>query len=286
MSMLSILSAIELSQEYLEKKQIDSARINAELLLANILDCKRMDLYLRFDQPLSKSETAEYREAIRRRGLKEPLQYIIGEVEFYGLVFNVNPKVLIPRQETEILVESIIDNIIPEDNIKILDIGCGSGNIIISLVKNIKNSVGISIDNSEEALTIAKENAELNNVVNEISFIKKDILIDEIDDLGKFDIIVSNPPYVSKEEFNTLQKEILDYEPKNAVTDFNDGLSFYKVISQKSKSILKPNGKLFFEVGYNQAEDVKNIMLENSLKKIQIVKDYSNIERVVFGEVD
>ena len=286
MSMLSILSAIELSQEYLEKKQIDSARINAELLLANILDCKRMDLYLRFDQPLSKSETAEYREAIRRRGLKEPLQYIIGEVEFYGLVFNVNPKVLIPRQETEILVESIIDSIIPEDDIKILDIGCGSGNIIISLVKNIKNSVGISIDNSEEALTIAKENAELNNVVNEISFIKKDILIDEIDDLGNFDSIVSNPPYVSKKEFNTLQKEILDYEPKNAVTDFNDGLSFYKVISQKSKSILKPNGKLFFEVGYNQAEDVKNIMLENSLKEIQIVKDYSNIERVVFGEVD
>lgn len=286
MSMLSILSAIELSQEYLEKKQIDSARINAELLLANILDCKRMDLYLRFDQPLSKSETAEYREAIRRRGLKEPLQYIIGEVEFYGLDFNVNPKVLIPRQETEILVESIIDSIIPEDDIKILDIGCGSGNIIISLVKNIKNSVGISIDNSEEALTIAKENAELNNVVNEISFIKKDILIDEIDDLGKFDIIVSNPPYVSKEKFSTLQKEILDYEPKNAVTDFNDGLSFYKVISQKSKSILKPNGKLFFEVGYNQAEDVKNIMLENSLKEIQIVKDYSNIERVVFGEVD
>ena len=286
MSMLSILSAIELSQEYLEKKQIDSARINAELLLANILDCKRMDLYLRFDQPLSKSETAEYREAIRRRGLKEPLQYIIGEVEFYGLLFNVNPKVLIPRQETEILVESIIDSIIPEDDIKILDIGCGSGNIIISLVKNIKNSVGISIDNSEEALTIAKENAELNNVVNEISFIKKDILIDEIDDLGKFDIIVSNPPYVSKEKFSTLQKEILDYEPKNAVTDFNDGLSFYKVISQKSKSILKPNGKLFFEVGYNQAEDVKNIMLENSLKEIQIVKDYSNIERVVFGEVD
>ncbi len=286
MSMLSILSAIELSQEYLEKKQIDSARINAELLLANILDCKRMDLYLRFDQPLSKSETSEYREAIRRRGLKEPLQYIIGEVEFYGLLFNVNPKVLIPRQETEILVESIIDNIIPEDDIKILDIGCGSGNIIISLVKNIKNSVGISIDNSEEALTIAKENAELNNVVNEISFIKKDVLIDEIDDLGKFDIIVSNPPYVSKEEFNTLQKEISDYEPENAVTDFNDGLSFYKVISQKSKSILKPNGKLFFEVGYNQAEDVKNIMLKNSFNKIQIVKDYSNIERVVFGEAD
>lgn len=284
--MLTVLNSILLSTDYLKNKGIDSARINAELLLANILDCKRMDLYLRFDQPLSKYETESYRKALKRRATKEPLQYIIGEVEFYGLVFNVNPKVLIPRQETEILVETIIENSTSGSDVKILDIGCGSGNIIISLIKNIKNSNGVSIDISDDAIIIAKENAVKNEVANNISFVKKDILNDDIENLGKFDIIVSNPPYVSKNEFETLQKEILEHEPKIALTDFNDGLSFYKTISEKAPILLRPNGRLFFEVGYNQAEQVQNIMKENGFNKINIVKDYSDIERVVYGELN
>ncbi len=284
--MLTVLNSILLSTDYLKNKGIDSARINAELLLANILDCKRMDLYLRFDQPLSKYETESYRKALKRRATKEPLQYIIGEVEFYGLVFNVNPKVLIPRQETEILVETIIENSTSGSDVKILDIGCGSGNIIISLIKNIKNSNGVSIDISDDAIIIAKENAVKNEVANNISFVKKDILNDDIENLGKFDIIVSNPPYVSKNEFETLQKEILEHEPKIALTDFNDGLSFYKTISKKAPILLRPNGRLFFEVGYNQAEQVQNIMKENGFNKINIVKDYSDIERVVYGELN
>ncbi len=284
--MLTVLNSILLSTDYLKNKGIDSARINAELLLANILDCKRMDLYLRFDQPLSKYETESYRKALKRRATKEPLQYIIGEVEFYGLVFNVNPKVLIPRQETEILVETIIENSTSGSDVKILDIGCGSGNIIISLIKNIKNSNGVSIDISDDAIIIAKENAVKNEVANNISFVKKDILNDDIENLGKFDIIVSNPPYVSKNEFETLQKEILEHEPKIALTDFNDGLSFYKTISEKAPILLRPNGQLFFEVGYNQAEQVQNIMKENGFNKINIVKDYSDIERVVYGELN
>jgi release factor glutamine methyltransferase len=283
--MLTVLNSILLSADYLKNKGIDSARINAELLLANILDCKRMDLYLRFDQPLTKIETEEYRKALKRRATKEPLQYIIGEVEFYGLLFNVNPKVLIPRQETEILIEHILENLINNNDTKILDIGSGSGNIIISLIKNIKNSEGIAIDISDDAIAVAEKNAELNGVTQRISFIKKDILRDDIENLGKFDIVVSNPPYVSKEEFNTLQKEILDHEPKYAVTDFGDGFTFYKIISEKSKSLLKPNGKLFFEVGYNQAGEVKEIMEKNNFKEIKIIKDYSDIDRVVYGEI-
>ncbi len=284
--MLTVLNSILLSTDYLKNKGIDSPRINAELLLANILNCKRMDLYLRFDQPLSKIETEKYRQALRRRAKKEPLQYIIGEVEFYGMIFNVNPKVLIPRQETEILVETVIENFTTENDVKILDIGCGSGNIIISLIKNIKKSDGVSIDISDDAIGTAKENAVQNEVANNISFIKKDILKDDMESLGKFDIIVSNPPYISKKEFGTLQKEILEHEPKLALTDFNDGLSFYKTISEKAPMLLKPNGQLFFEVGYNQAGQVKNIMEENGFNKINIVKDYSDVERVVYGELN
>ncbi len=284
--MLTVLNSILLSTDYLKNKGIDSARINAELLLADILDCKRMDLYLRFDQPLSKVETEKYRKALKRRATKEPLQYIVGKVEFYGLIFFVNSKVLIPRQETEILIETIIENYQDDKNKNILDIGCGSGNIIISLVKVLTNAKGVALDISEDAISVAKKNAEYNKVTENISFIKKDILNDKIQDLEKFDIVVSNPPYVSKKEFGSLQKEILAYEPKFAVTDFADGYTFYKKICDMAKNILLPKGKLFFEVGYNQANKVKAIMEENNFTGIKIIKDYSNIERVVYGEIN
>lgn len=284
--MLNVLSAIELSKEYLEKKGIESPRINADLLLADILNCKRMDLYLKFDQPLAEEEIQKYREYIARRGKGEPLQYIVGEVEFYGLNFKVNPNVLIPRPETEILVENIINNTNDQQNLRILDIGTGSGNIIISLVKNIENSEGVSIDLSEEAIEVAKENSLSQNLETRIIFLKKDVLKDDLAIVDKFDIIVSNPPYVSEEEYDTLQKEITNHEPKNAVTDFGNGLTFYETISEKAKNILQPKGKLYFEVGKDQAEQVKEILLKNNFMNIVIVQDYSSIDRIVCGEVE
>ncbi|MCP5064353.1 MAG: peptide chain release factor N(5)-glutamine methyltransferase [Ignavibacteriae bacterium] len=284
--MLNVLSAIELSKEYLEKKGIESPRINADLLLADILNCKRMDLYLKFDQPLAEEEIHKYREYIARRGKGEPLQYIVGEVEFYGLNFKVNPNALIPRPETEILVENIITNTNGQQNLRILDIGTGSGNIIVSLVKNIKNSEGVSIDLSEEAIEVAKENSLSQNLETRIAFLKKDVLKDDLEILDKFDIIVSNPPYVSNDEYNSLQKEITNHEPKNAVTDFGNGLTFYETISEKAKNILQPKGKLYFEVGIGQAEQVQEIMQKNNFEKVEIVKDYSSIDRIVFGELE
>jgi release factor glutamine methyltransferase len=173
--MLTVLDAINLSTEFLEKKEIESPRINAELLLAHTLNCKRLDLYLSYDRPLSEDEIKIYREFIRRRSKSEPLQYIIGKVEFYGLEYKVNPSVLIPRQETEILVETIINSVNKEDKLTILDIGAGSGNISISLARYLPNAKITATDKSEDALETARANANLHNVSERIKFIKHDI---------------------------------------------------------------------------------------------------------------
>jgi len=282
--MLTVLESLELSSQFLEKKGIESARMNAELLLANILECQRLDLYLRFNQPLNKIETNTYRDYITRRGNFEPYQYIVGDVEFYGLKFFVDKSVLIPRQETEILIETILEKYPKDDELKILDIGTGSGNIPISLAMNLPESKVISIDVSQDAIKIAEQNRELHDLKSRVGFIKSDILTDNLEKYNNtFDIIVSNPPYVKNEEFETLQKEITEFEPEIAVTDFDDGLKFYKEISNKSKALLKENGMLFFEVGKEQVEDVKEIMRENGFQNIEIQKDLSEIERVVFG---
>jgi len=282
--MLTVLESLKLSTTFLENKGIESARMNAELLLSHILECKRLDLYLRFDQPLKPNETNIYREYISRRGNFEPFQYIVGEVEFYGLKFFVDKNVLIPRQETEILIETILENTSKTNELKILDIGSGSGNIPISLAVNLPLSKVISIDISAEAISVAEKNRELHDLKSRIGFIKADILINNLEKYNNtLDIIVSNPPYVNKDEFSTLQKEILNFEPEIAVTDFSDGLAFYKVISEKSKSLLKENGMLFFEVGQGQAEDVQSIMMKNGFKNIEIIKDLDRIERVVVG---
>ncbi len=279
--MLTILEAINLSTEFLGKKEIESPRINAELLLAHALNCKRLDLYLSYDRPLSEDEVKIYREFIRRRSKSEPLQYIVGKVEFYGLEFNVNPSVLIPRQETEILVETIINAVNKEADLKILDIGVGSGNISISLAKNLSIAIITATDVSEHALETAKLNAEMNEVSERIILIKHNILVDDL--YEEFDIVVSNPPYISEDEFSNLKDELKVYEPKNALTDFSDGLNYFKVISKKANIFLKDNGRIFFETGQGQAEDVKNILKENNYSEISITKDYLKIDRVVSG---
>jgi len=282
--MITVLESINLSTQYLSQKGIGSPRINAELLLANILCCKRLDLYLSFERPLSEAEMQKYREHIKRRGNFEPLQYIVGKVEFYGLELKVNPSVLIPRPESELLVENILDPFPKEEKLIVLDIGCGSGNIAIALAVNLPQSKIVSTDISDEALLIAKENSERHNVSGRIKFVKHNILKNDLNNFPMFDIVVSNPPYISKESFSSLQKEIKDYEPGIAVTDEKDGLSFYREISAKISAKLKEKGKLFFEVAQGQSEEVVEIMAKNNFKNIVVIKDYQNIGRIIFGE--
>ena len=281
--MLTVLESLNLSTDYLQKHGIVSPRINAELLLSSILNCKRLDLYLAFDKPLSDDEQEKYRNFLKRRGMFEPLQYITGSVEFYGIEIKVNPSVLIPRAETEILIDTVIEQVKTEEEINILDIGCGSGNISIALAANIPNCKVFGTDISKVALKISMENAEANGVKNKIEFYQKDILTDDFSDLPKMDVIVSNPPYVSEEKFAMLQNEIKFFEPNIAVTDFSDGYKFYRAISERAKQLLKPGGKIFFELSENQHIKVKETMESNGIKEIKINKDYLNIERVIYG---
>lgn len=281
--MITVLESIKLSTEYLAGKGIESPRTNAELLLVDIIGCKRLDLYLLFDRPLSDAELQTYREYIKKRGSFEPLQYILGKVEFYGLELKVNPSVLIPRPETELLVENIINQASKEKEQMILDIGCGTGNISIALAVNLDNVNIVTTDINEQALRVAKENAERHNVSSKIKFINHNILKDDMNNFPLFDIIVSNPPYVSRQGFSALQKEIREYEPRTAVTDESDGYTFYRVIAEKASTQLKINGKLFFEIAQGQSEQVIKIMEQNHFSNILVIKDYQNIDRIVFG---
>jgi release factor glutamine methyltransferase len=280
--MLTVLESINLSSEYLKKKGIESPRINAELLLAKILNCKRIDLYLSFDRPLSEEETFGYREFIKRRSGFEPLQYITGSVEFYGMEFKVNNSVLIPRPETELLVETVIEEFKDKPGLKVLDIGTGSGNIAVCLAKFIQDSNVTAVDFSESALKTAEENAKLLGAEN-VVFSLKDILKEDLAE--KYDVIVSNPPYISSDLFTGLKPELKDYEPKGALTDFADGLTFYKAIAGKARAHLNEGGKLFAELGQGQFEDVKEIFEASGYENIQIKKDYQNIERIISGGI-
>lgn len=283
--MHTVLELLNLTTNFFEQKGIDSARLNAELLLAETLKCKRLDIYLAFDKPVKDEEVNHFREFVKRRGNREPLQYILGYVEFYGLTFLVNKDVLIPRQETEILIETIVNQTDNEARLNIMDVGTGSGIIAVCLAKHLPNAKIVAVDKSPEALLIAAQNAEKNNVAERITFIKNDVLNSLLNIDEKFDLIVSNPPYVSQKEFSSLQKEIVAHEPDFAVTDFSDGLTFYRKIIESSKAHLNENGKIFFEVGAGQAEQVKSIFEENIFSSIQIWKDYGGIERVVKGEL-
>ncbi|MFO7447776.1 MAG: peptide chain release factor N(5)-glutamine methyltransferase [Ignavibacteriaceae bacterium] len=282
--MLTVLEAINLSTEYLDKKGIESPKLNAELLLAHILKFKRIDLYLSFDRPLKQNEIDDYRNLLKRRAGFEPLQYILGKVEFYGLSFKVNSSALIPRPETEILVEHVI-NFVNENAVsplRILDIGTGSGIIAVSLAKNLPDASITGIDISNDALELAKENAVLNSVDNQIEFVQADILNYGITD--KYDIVVSNPPYVSLKDYAELKPELKVHEPRIALTDNSDGLNFYRQISSSSKNILKEGGRTFYELGQGQFEDVSKILEQNNFINIKTKKDYLGIERVITGE--
>ncbi len=281
--MLTVLDVLNKSTDYLNKKGIESPRMNAELLLADILKCKRLELYLMYDRPLTEKELTEYREYLKRRSTFEPAQYIIGTVEFYGLEFKVSPAVLIPRPETEILVEAVINSVNKEDELRIMDIGSGSGNISIAIAVNLPNAFVTGIEISESAIKVAEENLKKYDLNKRVSFLNYDILSVNRDELSDYDIIVSNPPYVSKADYGKVQKEILNYEPDIAVTDFDDGYKFYREIISLSAQILKPNGKIFLEIAQGQSKKISEFMKENNFKEISIVQDYQKIDRVIYG---
>jgi len=285
-----IIDLINWTTEYLGEKGFENSRLNVERLLAHVLNIDRVRLYLNFDRPLTSNELAEFKELLKRRLEHEPLQYIIGQTEFMSLPFNVNCSVLIPRPETEILVEKAIqycnDNFSHQDEINILDVGTGSGNIAISLAKKIESAQVVAIDISEDAIQVAQQNAALNQVEDKISFHCFDALQLEnypSDFTSFFHVIVSNPPYVKAKEYQNLAPEITDYEPQAALVAGEDGLDFYINFSKIVNKLLREDGRVFFEIGEDMAEPVVKILQDVGLLELAVFQDLAERDRIVTG---
>lgn len=263
---------------YLNSKSIEDSKKCIDLLLCNVLNLERIDLYIKNELPLNVFELNEIKEKIKRLVKNEPLQYVLGDVSFYGLKFYVNSNVLIPRPETEELVDLIVKENSNKSFINILDIGCGSGCIGISLAKSFPHAKCYATDISPGAIETAKLNANANEI-NNIEFYVLDIL--KKIPKTKFDIIVSNPPYISTNEFNELDKNVKDFEPRAALTDEADGLSFYRRFNEIFESMLTENGIFYFENSYEQGEKISKIFSEKY--EVETIKDINRIERFVKG---
>jgi release factor glutamine methyltransferase len=277
-----VVSLLKTSAEFLKQKGIDDARLNAEWMLSHVLGLKRFDLYLNFDRPVSPKEREQYRELARRRLNGEPLQYLLGETEFFGILLKVDARALIPRPETELLVEEVINELSKLTSpVRILEVGTGSGCISIALAKSLKGALLTTVDRSPDALALAKENAETTKTIDQIKFLEADALAPDFAQrfAEPFDALVSNPPYIPISEKPTLQKE-LSYEPELALFT-TTGLEFYEKLCADAQTLLKPNGLLAFELHADGGEKVKNIATVHGFKNIIIKKDYSGQVRML-----
>ncbi len=277
-----VVDIIKTSTDFLEKKGVPDARLDAEILLGNVLKKNRLELYLFFDRPMSKDEMDLYREHIRRRGTREPLQHIVGETGFMNLILKTTPAALIPRPETELLVEKTLGLHI-KPTARILDIGTGTGCIAIALAQALDESKILGIDVSLGALALAKENADLNGT--RVVFQELDILTSLPNIEERFDVVVSNPPYLAPSEKKQLQAEVVQFDPAIALFDKSDGLSFYRRFAEILPELLIPGGHFLFEFGGSPQENpVLNIFMEKGYHDLEIIQDYNGDPRIISGK--
>ncbi len=277
-----VVDIIKTSADFLEKKGVPDARLDAEILLGHILNKNRLELYLFFDRPMGKNEMDIYRDYIKRRGTREPLQHIVGETGFMNLTLKTTSAALIPRPETEVLVERVLTlNVKP--GARILDIGTGSGCIAIALAQSLVDVNVLGIDISREALVLARENAARNDT--EVVFQETDILtsLPKIDE--RFNLVVSNPPYIATRERDQLQAEVAKFDPEIALFVGDDGLSFYHRFADILPDILLPGGQFLFEFGGSpQESSVLNIFMEKGFHDLEIIQDYNGDPRIIAGK--
>jgi len=274
-----IIDVINWGVEYFGSKGFDNPRLEIEIFLQYILNCEKINLYIDFEKEFSHSNLKKLKDVIKRRTKKEPIQYIIGEASFYGRDFKVNKNVLIPRPETEIIINVSIEFLSTKKNPFIVDVGTGSGCIGITLAKEFPSAQVIAIDYSESILDIARENSKSVGAKN-IEFIKFDFLKENFNYLA--DLVVSNPPYISCKEMSSLMVDVKEYEPHIALSDKMDGLEFYRVFSNKLNNIIKDEGSLIVEVGNGDHPlKVKRLFEESGHDKVEMIKDYNKDIRVL-----
>lgn len=267
---------IDFGIRILELAGIEEAENDAWLLLSKECKMNRTAYYMHMKDEILPEQLNEYKGLIKKRAERVPLQYITGEQEFMGLTFHVNSNVLIPRQDTETLVEEAIKLV--EPGMSILDMCTGSGCIIISILKKCSGIQGTGSDIPKQALNVAKKNAKLNNVA--VDFERSD-MFENISD--KYDMIVSNPPYIRSDVVPTLMPEVCEFEPLDALDGHEDGLYFYRKIIKECKSFLKEDGKILFEIGNDQGQAVSDMLTYAGFRNVGVIKDLAHNDRVVVG---
>lgn len=268
---------IKKAQNTLEAAGIVDSQVDSWLLAEFVFGITKAKYYANMQMTADEKSTEKYNELVNQRAGHIPLQHIIGTQEFMGLTFKVNENVLIPRQDTELLVENVVDYL-ENDERTVLDMCTGSGCIAISVDRLSKGSKVEAVDISEKALEVATENNRLNNA--NVTFIQSDLFTNVT---GKYDIIVSNPPYIRTDEIPKLMEEVKMHEPVMALDGMEDGLYFYKKICGEASDYLNDNGKIFFEIGYDQGDDVSEILRQNRFCNIEVLKDLSGNDRVVIA---
>lgn len=283
------LDLLKAAEKFFRARNIDEARLNAEMLLAHVLRANRMDLYLNHNRPVFHRELEEFRLLCRERLRGRPLQYITGEQFFYGYSFTVDERVLIPRPETELVLEHAIERLkangcTQNRKISVLDIGTGSGCLAVTLALMLPTVDVIAVDLSDGALEIARCNAAKHGVSEKVRFVKADALDPGFSEefSGKFDMILSNPPYIPEPEWEGLQPEITEHEPKMALTT-PDGFAFYHSIAASSSVLLRPKGILCFELHADGARKVSAIVRSGGFENIEVHRDYAGLDRAISG---
>lgn len=269
--------AVEFGTKCLTDAGVPDAALDAWYLLQMVCKIERSYYYVHGEEDITQDAQKEYEIAVQKRAEHIPLQYIVGEQEFMGLRFKVNSNVLIPRQDTETLVEQVLKIVKP--GMKVLDLCTGSGCVLISVLKNAPELTGMGSDISKTALLVAKENAKLHEV--DAEWVRSD-LFDNITET--FDVVMANPPYIPTGEILSLMPEVRDFEPENALDGGADGLDFYRKIAGQVKDYLNPGGYVYMEIGYDQGEAVSELMRNAGFTEVEVIKDLARNDRVVKGK--
>lgn len=280
----TILLALQEAKQILKENKIESYALDAQLLLMHSIGFSKIELFTKDTFLLTKQQEQNYNQLIQKRVQGMPTQYLLGHCEFMGLPFIVKEGVLIPRPDTEILVETVLEICKRKKFQTIMDMCTGTGCIAVSIAYYTDINKIYGIDISACALDVAKKNAASNHV--EITFLESNLFESvPIELVHQMDAVVSNPPYIPEKEINKLMKEVREYEPHLALNGGKDGLSFYRKIIEDSKQYLKKGGYLFFEIGYNQGKEVSSLLLKKEFTNIEIRQDLAGLDRVVFGQL-
>jgi release factor glutamine methyltransferase len=280
--MLTLREVLKRSEDYLGQRGADSPRLSAQLMAAHGLGLSRLDLFLQLDRILTEDDLAAVRELVARRATGEPAAYILGEREFFGLPFQVNPAVLIPRPETEHLVEAVLERADPSAPLRFADLGTGSGALAVTLASRLPRSLGLAVDVSLPALDVARTNASAHDVDERLALVRADMAALPAAD-GSLDLAVSNPPYVREQDWESLDREVREFEPRRALVSGPTGLEALEAAAGSMARALKPGGLAVLEIGFDQGGEVLGLLEDAGFAEPVVLQDLSGYDRIGLG---